>query len=137
MKIGFTGTQRGMTPSQIAFITESLTDLESVSSAHHGDCVGADAEFHSICRSLGFDITLHPLKVDSKRAFCEGATATKAPRDYLDRNHDIVDACDQIFCAPSGMTEKVRSGTWATVRYARKKAKSIIIAWPDGTVTTE
>ena len=38
---------------------------------------------------------------------------------YLERNKNIVNAVDFIIAAPDG-PEKVRSGTWSTVRYAKK-----------------
>ena len=28
--------------------------------AHHGDCLGADAEFHELCRETGLKIHVHP-----------------------------------------------------------------------------
>jgi hypothetical protein len=37
---------------------------------------------------------------------------------------------------PSG-PERLRSGTWATVRYARKLRKPITILWANGEVTEE
>ena len=36
----------GMTPEQRATVQEALVAFPSVESAHHGDCVGAYAEFH-------------------------------------------------------------------------------------------
>ena len=33
--------------------------------------------------------------------------------------------------------EILRSGTWATIRYARKKSKKVMLIFPDGTMTKE
>jgi outer membrane protein insertion porin family len=60
-------------------------------------------------------------------------TTTVTP---LDRNRAIVDSCDVLIACPKGPEEQ-RSGTWATVRYARKQKKRIVIIWPDGEVTEE
>jgi predicted Rossmann fold nucleotide-binding protein DprA/Smf involved in DNA uptake len=57
------------------------------------------------------------------------------PKAPLDRNRDIVDAAAVLIAAPKEMTETLRSGTWATVRYARKQGKQVWIVWPDGTVS--
>ena len=59
------------------------------------------------------------------------------PLPYLERNRAIVDACDILIACPKGMQEEQRSGTWATVRYARRRDRPIVIVWPDGTVTRE
>jgi hypothetical protein len=37
----------------------------------------------------------------------------------LERNRDIVDATVALLAGPDGNRERQRSGTWATVRYAR------------------
>jgi hypothetical protein len=52
------------------------------------------------------------------------------------RNHRIVDMTRVLVACPDG-EERQHSGTWATVRYARKRGKWIIIVYPDGTVREE
>jgi hypothetical protein len=50
----------------------------------------------------------------------------------LERNEDIVDfGRDLLIAAPLQMVEVVRSGTWHTVRYARKKKVTVEILWRD------
>jgi hypothetical protein len=39
----------------------------------------------------------------------------------IERNTEIVDDSDHLFAAPKEQFEQLRSGTWATVRRARKK----------------
>jgi hypothetical protein len=51
MKVGFTGTRKGMTPQQRVAFAELVITLRPTQ-AHHGDCVGADAEFHHGCKAL-------------------------------------------------------------------------------------
>jgi hypothetical protein len=55
----------------------------------------------------------------------------------LERNHDIVDQADVMIATPRTMQEEQRSGTWATIRYARKKGRELHIIWPDGTIAEE
>ena len=49
---------------------------------------------------------------------------------YLERNRSIVDACNVMIATPKEMEHTLRSGTWATVRYAWQKKKNIIIIPP-------
>jgi hypothetical protein len=45
MRIGFTGTQRGMTPDQVVMVTHILSEnYEEDSVFIHGGCIGADDE---------------------------------------------------------------------------------------------
>ncbi len=47
--------------------------------------------------------------------------------EELDRNRDIVAAVSILIAAPETDIEEQRSGTWATVRYARKKGIPVVI----------
>ena len=129
--VGFTGTQKGMTSAQIRTLRELL---RGVALLHHGDCIGADAHAHTEAVRQQIPVVIHPPTDPTKRAFCEGARIVKDPEPYLIRNHRIVDASDKVIAAPGSFREGWRSGTWATVRYARKVNKQVTIIWPDGTV---
>jgi hypothetical protein len=126
--VGFTGTQRGMSRTQLVALAILLNRLhvDGCTHFHQGDCIGGDAEAHAIANEIGYVIEVHPPTNDSKRAHTE-RLATKhpiilhEPKPYLVRNHEIVDACSYMVAAPFEMTEQLRSGTWATVRYARKE----------------
>ena len=128
--VGFTGTQRGMTDAQQSQIRSWLEGLD-VTELHHGDCVGADAQADAIARELGMNIVIHPPVSEKKRAFCWQEGDIYLPSlPYLERNHDIVDSCPILLAAPLG-DEQVRSGTWATIRYAKKRGKHIYITRRD------
>lgn len=148
MKIGFTGTQIGMTRKQknsffqlIAKIT-AREWINEVIVFNHGDCVGADAQAHHLTvevwkfnnfRSSDAKVVIHPPKNSYKRAFCK-AKEIREPKEYIERNHIIVDESDILIATPKEFDEQLRSGTWATVRYARKKNKRVYIINPDGTI---
>jgi len=130
--IGFTGTREGMSEFQkrklrvyleSAVVTAGRTGDEVV--FHHGDCLGADAEAHEIAHSLGIEIVIHPPIVQRMRAFCKGIYL--APMDYLERDRHIVDSTIGMIAAPKSNKEEKRSGTWYTVRYARKTGKTVIL----------
>jgi hypothetical protein len=128
VKVGFTGTQDGMTYNQHNAVRKWLVDNKP-EEAHHGDCIGSDAEFHDMCFELGIRIVIHPPINPSKRAFKRGAME-KPSKPYLERNDDIIDDTDMVLATPKGRTEELRSGTWATIRHAKKKGKNVVIMWP-------
>lgn len=129
--LGFTGTQAGMSPAQKWAFTNLLLTYYTKPELHHGDCVGADADAHEIAYRLGCSIAIHPPENPSKRAFCQPAASVRSPRPYLDRNRDIVNDTRALIATPKGR-EELRSGTWATVRHARRTGKPVLVIWPDG-----
>jgi hypothetical protein len=136
MRIGFTGTRHGMNDYQLLTLKRVIGGIDSVESVHHGDCVGADCQFHQTCLERSFDVVLHPPIQLQNRAWCSGASAIRPPLDYLERDHEIVNESDILIATPDGI-EKLRSGTWATVRYARKCNLPILIIRPDGNISVE
>ena len=125
--IGFTGTQRGLTSYQYDRLDELLDRGQFM--IHHGDCIGADKEMHSIARNHGHLITLHPPSINTKRAFCD-YDVIMMEKVYLVRNHDIVDDTFSLIACPGEIRPKRRSGTWATIRYAMKLSKRVTIIYP-------
>ncbi len=93
---------------------QTLTDFiinMKITEFHHGDCVGADADVHSFIKSAfpEIRIVIHPPVEEKHRAFCKGEVVLKA-KDYMDRNRDIVDASEILFC-PSAANSNPRLGT--------------------------
>ena len=136
MNIGFTGTQNGLTDKQKK-VLYNLIEPWPYASYHHGDCIGADKQFHTLVHKLSHDtisrIVIHPPINPSKRAWCTGGHVLQ-PKPYLTRDRDIVNNCDWLIACPSEDYEKIRSGTWFTVRYARKQTKNITIIFPSGRI---
>lgn len=133
MKIGFTGTQQGITPPQFDLLVEVLQELHELTEAHHGDCHGADFEFSNIVDAIfgHGKIHCHPPEDNKKRAFARVDVMNKA-LPFLVRNHNIVDSTEILIACPKEQAEILRSGTWATIRYARKQKGIIVILYPDG-----
>jgi hypothetical protein len=132
-KLGFTGTQASMSFQQKNVVKAYLLS-NNISEVHHGDCIGADADFHDIVRKVKEEtkIIIHPPDIDVKRAFKDADKILDA-KPYLDRNRDIVNNCDTLLVCPKTFSKELRSGTWATYRYALKqKTKLILIIWPNG-----
>lgn len=133
--IGFTGTRKGLTEKQRGRILSLVEELSASGCLFclHGDCVGADAEFDALCRSIErARVACLPCDIFSQRAFT-GSTELEPPQRPIERNHKIVDMCDMVIACPSGREEELRSGTWATIRYVKKTSKPLTIVFPDGT----
>lgn len=126
--IGFTGTRHGMSSEQHARLVleiDRVVDIDDWFIAHHGDCVGADAEFHAIVRPLpNGQIVIHPgLSSDSLvMAGCLGDWNRPA-NTYLARNQDIVNESHVMFAAPPTNQMHEYGGTWRTIRMATAALK--------------
>ena len=132
MRIGFTGTQRGMTDAQRSTLRAVLAEL-GATVFHHGDCIGADAEAHDVAEAMGCEVVIHPPVTETKRAW-KLAARIYEPKWYLARNKDIVRDTEMLVAAPGEETEHLRSGTWSTVRFARKLGRAVWVILPDGEV---
>lgn len=134
-RIGFTASRDGAADAQDEAMCHWMANRPNAE-LHHGDCIGGDNSAYLYARFLSWRTVAHPAKVHpSLRAFTlsDEIRPVKPP---LDRNRDIVDETTELVALPKGPEEQ-RSGTWATVRYARKCQRQITIIWPDGSVTVE
>jgi hypothetical protein len=140
IKVGFTGTQDGTTEPQFIALCKlmcALTCLDPDVIFHNGDCIGADEEAAMYALKLKWKLHLHPPKSNAKRAFLDKySTWVEPPLDYLERNKNIVNQSYALIATPNG-PEKIRSGTWSTIRYARKLGKRIYIIYPNGEFVVE
>ncbi|HKZ40932.1 MAG TPA: hypothetical protein VJ044_08205 [Candidatus Hodarchaeales archaeon] len=130
-KVGFTGTSKGMTDAQKFTVAWLLS--KSPKELHHGDCIGADKDAHELARTNLVRIVGHPPIKSSNRACCE-FDEKREPKPYLDRNHDIVDETEVLIACTDSTVEAIRSGTWSTIRYARRLGRIILIVYPDGRI---
>lgn len=125
-----------MTPQQQAKLTEILQSTK-VAAFLHGGADGADTEAHAVAELLDLAIVIYPGVdrsgvVRNNRAW---TNATLMPEEYfIKRNRKMVDLCDLLIAAVGEPEEQLRSGTWATVRYAGKVGRPMLILYPDGTV---
>jgi|SRR5271165_1024654 len=124
MKIGFTGTREGMSQHQKEQFVLKMLELQPTE-FHHGDCEGADAEAHDLVREFFPDVKIivYPPISFARRAMKQGDIMME-PETYISRDYKIVDNTDYLLGGPKSNKEVIRSGTWTTIRYARKKNKS-------------
>ena len=134
---GFTGNQDGMSVKQARVFRDLMAiAFRPKTKFRHGDCIGSDARAHRIAKKQGYTIYIHPPKNPVKRAWCKGHIILQED-DYIRRNHSIVDQSYVLFACPAEFEEKVFSGTWATIRYARSQKRRIVIIFPDGSIQRE
>lgn len=134
--VAVTGTATGGTPEQLATLCELLW-RPSIRTLRHGDCVGVDAQAHElmVVRPGGrSQIIIHPPRNPQRRAFCDDYDLAKPLKEYLERDQDLAMACDMLLAVPSHDKEQLRSGTWATARYAYKAGKLVLIIHCDGNI---
>lgn len=140
--IAFTGTQSGMVDGQLIRVIQLVRSfsLQGYTRARHGGCIGADEEFDAICREADFHLTIHwstlhhkQMKRPSKQK--EEVWINELPP--LVRNRRMVEAAKLLIAAPSSYREELRSGTWSTIRYARKAELPTYIVFPDGSMKKE
>lgn len=141
--IGFTGSRNRMNALQETILHDRWVKIAAEAARLgvpvwliHGGCHGSDLCARDLARSLGFLTRCYPgdelqyhesLKVD---------TETRPPCYYLDRNHRIVRDCGELFATPKEdqFHESQRSGTWATIRYARSVEKRRQVICSDGVI---
>lgn len=119
-RLGFTGTRHGLSQQQVRKVAEIVDSLGADITAHHGCCVGADEDFHAICRERRIHIVGHPGPEWPDGALCAYTICgeTLDPKPYAVRNQAIVDASQVMIAAPLEARMQRRGGTWSTVRMA-------------------
>jgi hypothetical protein len=132
--VGFTGTCNGMTVAQRASVVELMRRIEP-HECHHGDCVGADRQFHEIARTGPRWMVGHPGPDEGLRANCD-FDETKEVLSHLARNREIVKSVDVVIATPQETEHQNFGGTWYTIDHAIKKGRPVHVVWPDGRVET-
>lgn len=136
MIIGFTGSRKGMTPEALEALESVLSNHPTCTGVVHGCAIGADAQFHKVAMEHGFPILGSPstLNAQSMPINKDEFAILMTRRGPLDRNHIIVDVCDLLIAAPETLVEVRRSGTWATMRYAKTQGRRCTVLGPVGTI---
>ena len=141
LRVGFTGTRTGMSIDQMETLELLMKELSQDRNVvwHDGDCVGADEQAHGIAHVVCKEVQMigHPCNLTKFRAYME-YDEEKDELPPLVRNKKIVEQSDIMFATPAQHAEiTVGSGTWATIRHARRVKKPLIIIWPEGNTTLE
>jgi hypothetical protein len=129
--LGFTGTRNGMTPEQKKAV-ENWVIMLKPSFAIHGDCIGADEDFHQIVKAVWPDVPVTTYYVPGPlRANCSASKQLEF-KGHLSRNDKIVKDCTFLLATPPSEHPLSRGGTWYTIRRAVKKFRPGKIITPSG-----
>lgn len=138
MAWSFTGTRRGMTTAQRAAFKALVSNRPDVTRIEHGACQGADRDAHLLTPHMVQ--SMWPCNAE-QMAWAEMVAKPldilHSIRPPLDRNRLIVRFGARLIAIPRLMKEEIRSGTWATIRFARSIRRPITLIWPDGSMTFE
>lgn len=123
--IGVTGSRWGMDEARQGVFGYIYTRLGG-HEFHHGMCSGVDTQSHELVRTLSHTskIVGHPPIVQGKFYTESDCDELMEPEEYLKRDKNIVDRVEVMVGVPETAEEKLRSGTWATIRYAKKMIKA-------------
>jgi hypothetical protein len=132
--VGFTGTREGISQAQSEILSTLLQRVHRPKAQFwHGNCEGADTQAAILADQIGF-ITVAWPGPDPKRWGDYTSKIMNTPDMYLSRNKTIVDGCQLLIACPLQVKMITRSGTWSTVRYAKKRNKTTFMIYPDGTL---
>ena len=143
MVLAFTGTRQGATEQQLKTAILHLS-LEPQHYILNGACEGADRAIHGAILDAGLGGKVRFEFWPSNEEQNKWALKVLRPKDLLfgiekplKRNNFMINRAEGLMAMPKGYREALRSGTWATIRYARKIKKPVTIVWPNGTFVTE
>lgn len=131
-RVSITATRAGMTARQKHTFTRKLREWKA-ETLTHGDCIGGDADSHTIAKRLGIRTEAYPCTITNQRAHCD-ADFVAEPKAPLTRNRTIVQKGEILVGIPRTSKEEKRSGTWSTIRYGLGM-RAVCIIWPDGRTT--
>jgi hypothetical protein len=109
-------------------VRRRLAELKAAGATtfNHGLCIGADEQAAAIADELGYYVVAFPgysSKNPGSRLFrseFQGNDETRPEKTCTARDRDIVNESDLMLGAPKTPEEQLRSGTWTTLRYAKK-----------------
>lgn len=141
---GVTGSRRGPSIVQMetlqAVFARCRIDGGVPGVLVHGACVGVDITAAILAYCRGWRVHALPA-ADADAGMWRDLRAERhahvvePPAPPLERNRRIVDLCSRLLALPAHPEDdprSARSGTWATIRYARAQGRSVLTVMPDG-----
>lgn len=143
MIVGFSGTRQGPTPAQHMSMDRFLIAMFVNHGAKvlvHGGAAGCDTfAHHAVTANAAYapEVWIFPALEGQRSSVVilpVGNCIIGEPVPALMRNKIIAGLADGLLAVPASDTEQDRSGTWATVRAARKRGCPVYIVRRDGTI---
>jgi hypothetical protein len=136
MILGFTGTRKGMTKAQLVTLRKLVDDIYISTMPpppyewHHGCSGKSDVAGSYIAAACNMKVVGHPSITVEPQGYWDVLLPERMP---LERDDDIAKHVELLFATPEHDSEIIRSGTWTTIRRARKHKTRHIIIYRDGT----
>lgn len=116
-----------------------LTTMGVTNEFHYGECIGADEQAGNDADTLGYEVYSHPCTLTDQRIPPERRPRTRHTypvAEPLTRDRHIVAAVRVMIATPGEDEERLRSGTWATIRYTgyRQYQRELYLIQRDGTI---
>lgn len=132
--VGFTGTSRALTVEECAYVRAVVAGIDADRYVT-GGALGVDTVVHLVAAGLRPSAEHLVLVPDApwSEDTAERATVERVPggktagESYMLRNDAIVAAADLLVAFPETAAGSLRSGTWATVRRARRAGVPVLI----------
>lgn len=136
--VGFTGARiERATFAQMRSFARVL-ELLNPSCFVHGDCIGWDYAAACWVAENIRDCVIHKYPSNLRATQANGPGAFMAePAPPLERNTTIVRVSQIMVACPKEASEQLRSGTWSTVRRARKAGRPLVGIEPLGMLWSE
>ncbi len=135
MIVAVTATRYSLTKAQVTRFMELITELDPRVFLH-GGCKGGDFLCGLLVKQLlpRCVVWAHPANDVPGWMAPYGSFSDKVAEEEpaLQRNRTMVDTCNLLLGLPQDFTEKTRSGTWATIRYARRWSETVPSFSPTG-----
>lgn len=138
--LAFTGARAGLSTVQQQHLWRLLRILygRGFRTLLQGCAVGADEACALLAEQTGYLVEGHPSNVRSQISvpalICCDRLHRPAPP--LVRNRVMVEAAALLLACPAG-PEVLRSGTWSTIRHARRIRRQHWLLFPDGSLRRE
>lgn len=134
--LAFTGTRYGMTRIQVHILRAALYWIEDQYgtdvNARHGGCIGSDITFHAACVSRNWAVDVFPSTIPNTQGdykFGDRLHIHK-PAPPLQRNTTIIRSANMVIATPNEDYERLRSGTWSTIRKVRTAQLPLLLILP-------
>lgn len=141
MRVSTSGTRAMMTTAQHVFITERILALPRGTVVVTGGCIGVDALIARVAYESGY-LRVHAIlpsdhrQVDQEwQRYCHTSYQMPPGTSYRQRDREVVHDGDNLLAFPmydewnhassTGDPRSIRSGTWMTVRIARRLNKPV------------
>lgn len=134
MRIGFYGPGTGMTQAQKGALFLALGGMGADAEVHHDGESNAAVQFHTMARSLGWTVVVHPYTGREMKMIADNVDVPCPPNVVRQR---IVAASMMVIATPKGEEEGDGDATWDVIRMANERALPLLVVWPDGGVRME